>query len=148
MPFTTHLEPAQALAVVRFSGRLDAGTILGAMQALYDAGAWQPGFSVLWDYRAVAEVILLPDDLRRIVDFGLANQHRGGPGVDVNLINRRNELHVLVSKVFVAYRRYRAGTLRHPHDATDVLAAAELLSMPLSVVENALEAAQTGRATG
>lgn len=140
MPFVSHVAPAHHLATVRFTGTLDVTGIVAAMQALYEADAWAPGFSVLWDYRSVTEVILLPDDLKHVVDFGMANQARGGPGVDVNLINGRNDLHVLISRVFVVYRRHRPGTVRIPYEAVTVAEAAEVLKLPLPVVEHALTA--------
>ncbi len=138
MPFTVHLHPNLQLATVRLSGLLDGNVILNALQACYDHPLWVPGTRMLWDYRQVAQVVLEPGDMQRVVDYGFAQQARGGSALDVNLVDCEKGLHALASRSFVAYRKYRKGALRNPCTCCSPGEAADVLELPPEVVDRLL----------
>lgn len=128
--FEIRLRPEHGLAIATFTGDLRASDVMAALLACYDADGWRPGMDIVWDYRAVGKVLFEPDDMRRIVDVGLAHQAVGGAGRDINLVRRDKAMHELMSRAFLAYRQYRKGTLRTPLMAGTPTEAAALLGVP------------------
>ena len=64
------------IGVVTLSGVVTGDTFLKALEALYGAADWVPGYNTIWDYRSVAELVVAPDEadqiLARLSDFSSA----------------------------------------------------------------------------
>src|SRR5918994_709151 len=88
MVFTYVVDPARKLVTVTMSGTVRGEDIAATVGAIYFDPAWVPGFGVLYDARAITELLLDPEDMPRIVAAQAEHQSRGGTGIDVILVTR------------------------------------------------------------
>lgn len=58
MPYTYHIYPEQALAVIEIFGDVTGGTYREAMQAVLSDAQWQPGYDRLWDERQTGRLMI------------------------------------------------------------------------------------------
>lgn len=67
MPYELKVSPEHRVGVVRFSGAIDGGTMLRALDALYDGETWVPCFNEVWDYRPVSQLAIDPGEAAQIL---------------------------------------------------------------------------------
>lgn len=80
MPATVTLHPDRRLGVVALDGLVSGADFVVAMGGLYEHAAWAPGFAALWDFTAVRELHVDPDDVATIVERTRALGRRMGAG--------------------------------------------------------------------
>ena len=68
------------LAVVRLHGSVTAETIMRCAEDLYADPAWDPSFNSIWDVREIAELIIMPEDIARLVNLSAEMTGRAGSG--------------------------------------------------------------------
>jgi hypothetical protein len=59
--------PEHRLGVLHLSGVVDVDDLLGGAGALYRDPVWRPPYSAVWDFRAVTELALCPEDVERVL---------------------------------------------------------------------------------
>lgn len=62
MPFSCHIASEQRIGVIRLYGGVSGDELIEAVKTLYSGDDWQPGFNILWDARAIAQLVLAPED--------------------------------------------------------------------------------------
>jgi hypothetical protein len=88
MVFPYVVDPARKLVTVTMSGSVRGQDIAETVGAIYFDRAWVPGFGILYDARAITELLFDPEDMPRIVAVQAEHQARGGAGVDAILVTR------------------------------------------------------------
>jgi hypothetical protein len=72
MPVATCVQPELKLGLITFSGTVDAGDILRAMDEVYHAPSWEPTFTLLWDGRGIRSLVLEPEEVGHITSRAVA----------------------------------------------------------------------------
>lgn len=80
MAYTYRIDPERRMGFVTLTGRVDGGQLREAMAELYGHPDWQPGYSALWEARAVDSIAIAPEDLPSISETLVGLQDRVGPG--------------------------------------------------------------------
>lgn len=130
MPFDYRIDPAHRLAVVRLRGTLTGAELVEAVSALLLDPAWVPTFDSVWDARAVAELVLEPDDIARLGALTERLLDRMGPSRTAAII--RGEVDQMAAQLF-----QRTNT-HHPDAETRLFLrpgpAADWLGIPVGLI--------------
>lgn len=78
MPFTHLIDAEHRLAAIRFAGTVTGAEIVEGIAALFDSPEWESGFQVIWDGRAIATLILDPDDAEQVVAASVGRRSQTG----------------------------------------------------------------------
>ena len=76
MPSTYHVDPEQELILVRPTGRFTEEEFIQLCRALYDDPDRTPQFAVIWDTRAVDELVMDADVIPEYKTFLRENEDR------------------------------------------------------------------------
>jgi hypothetical protein len=91
MAFDLRVYPADRLAVVRLGPSVTGLDLVRASEALLTDESWAPTFRVVWDWRRVAEVLLLPEDVDLLRRRTRALRERLGSGQTAHLVEREDD---------------------------------------------------------
>ena len=80
MSFTCRVDKTQKTGFVTLDGVINCDTFIGVMETLYRHPDWRPGYSALWDGREIKQLLIDPDDLKRILAIILEYRPMVGPG--------------------------------------------------------------------
>jgi hypothetical protein len=80
MRLAIRVDPTVKLAVVRVAGTVRGPDLLELMGAPTADPAWERGFSIAWDVRALGVLDLVPGDLPPFGEVAAAVRPRMGPG--------------------------------------------------------------------
>jgi hypothetical protein len=62
MPFRYHIDPSSQIGVIRLYDVVIGADLYDAVETFFGDDAWQPGFRLIWDARAVSRLVLAPED--------------------------------------------------------------------------------------
>jgi len=127
MPYRVLLSKKEGLGVVELSGEVDWGDLGAAMRTLYGHPDWEPGFSTLWDARAITSFHVFPEDFPAVqASFEAAARARGEGGASAIAAREGDEaLWVLFPKLGPPTRR-RVGVFTQLEEALAFVGRAAL----------------------
>ncbi len=88
MAVATCVLPDRRLALVTFSGVVDATDILRGFDAVFHSPLWEPGFDTVWDGRQTRTLLLDPAAVDRVTDKSFTLKDARGVGYDAVIVER------------------------------------------------------------
>jgi hypothetical protein len=88
MPYLASVDPDLRLGLATVRGATFGCDLAEANEALYQNPKWQPGFDELWRCDAITEFVVLPSELKEVVEMETANAARVGTGRVALVITR------------------------------------------------------------
>ena len=111
------------LAVVHLRGTLSGAELAEAVAAVLLDPAWEPTFASVWDSRAVAELVLEPDDVARLGALTERLLDRMGPARTAAVI--RGDVDRMAAQLFQRTNAHHPGAetrlFHQPEPAADWL---------------------------
>lgn len=95
MPYDVTVLPGQRVALITCVGALSGGDFARARVEMQTAALWEVGFDEVWDYTAISEMDVTPDDLDRLVQIAHDHAHLVGPN-RVAFVSMRDTVAALV----------------------------------------------------
>lgn len=129
MPFRCEVFPEHRLGRVELSGQIHGEEVLEAIRALLYHVDWQPGFSDLWDARAITLLVLDPRHSQEILSIANTHQARIGGGKSATVVTRQLDFEMVL--LFIRRVEHAARDFRVFRDLEEALTWLDV-AQPLS----------------